>query len=184
MHLAAGKTPEQIRIDGAEGEPARLGRRARARHMIEQPGDFGRREIRVDQQSGAFGDQPLMSGLQQFGAGVMGAAILPDDRIVDRLAGLAIPDDRGLALVGNADRRDIAGRNAGARHRGAGGRDRRRPDALRIMLDVAGRGKDLRKFELRESDRLQRFVEQKRTRRCRALIDGKKMGRQRGLQLI
>ena len=47
----------------------------------------------------------FMAGGAQRRAGVRGAAVLPDDRVVDRLAGRAIPDDRGLALVGDADRR-------------------------------------------------------------------------------
>ena len=37
-----------------------------------------------------------------------GAPVLPDDRVGDRLAGRAIPDDGGLALVGDADRGDVA----------------------------------------------------------------------------
>ena len=57
--------------------------------------------------AGAVRLQPL--------AEVGGAAVLPDDRVVDRLAGLAVPDDRRLALVGDADRGDR--RRAAARAR-------------------------------------------------------------------
>ena len=39
----------------------------------------------------------------ELGAVVGGAAVLPDDRAVDRLAGRAVPDDGRLALVGDAD---------------------------------------------------------------------------------
>ena len=177
VHLAAGEVPEQIRVDRAEGELAGFRGRARAAHVVEEPGDLGCREVGVEQQAGALAHQFLMSGARQRRAGFMRAAILPDDRIVDRLAGLAVPDDRGFALVGDADRRDILGRDAGARHRGARGRDRRGPDPLRIMLDPAGLRKDLRKFELREADRRQRRVEQKCARRGRPLIDRQQMGR-------
>ena len=38
-----------------------------------------------------------------------GAAILPDDGVVDGLAGGAVPDDGGFALVGDADGGDVAG---------------------------------------------------------------------------
>ena len=37
-----------------------------------------------------------------------GAAVLPDDGVVDRLAGGAVPDTRGLALIGDADAGDVA----------------------------------------------------------------------------
>src|SRR5439155_22209749 len=100
-----------------------------------------------------------MTGARKRRAGTVRAAILPDDRVVDRLAGAAVPDDGGLALIGDADRRHIAGADAGARHRGARGRHGGRPDAGRVVLDMAGRWKDLLKLKLRESDRLQRFVE-------------------------
>ena len=38
-----------------------LRRLARARHVVEQPGDLGRREIRIEQQPGALGDQLLVA---------------------------------------------------------------------------------------------------------------------------
>ena len=37
-----------------------------------------------------------------------GAAILPDDGVVDGLAGCAVPDDGGFALVGDADGGNVA----------------------------------------------------------------------------
>ena len=177
MHLAAGEMPQQIRIDRAEGEPAGLGGFARARDIVEQPGDLGRREVGIEQQAGALAHQFFVSAARKRGAGLMGAAILPDDRVVDRLAGLAVPNDRGFALVGNANRRDILRRDASARHCGARGRDGCGPDPLRIMLDPAGLRKDLRKFKLGETDGRERCVEQKRARRSRPLINRQQMGR-------
>jgi hypothetical protein len=49
--------------------------------------------------------QPLRA---QLGAQRLGAAVLPDDGVVDRLAGAAVPQHRGLALVGDADGGDVA----------------------------------------------------------------------------
>jgi hypothetical protein len=178
VRLAAGELPQQIGVDRAEGELAGFRRLARVRHIVEQPGDLGGGEIRIEQQSGAVGYELLVARTGERRAGIVGAAILPDDRIVDRLAGGAVPDDGRLALVGDPDRRDVLGRHLGARHRGARGRDRRSPDALRVMLDPARRRIDLREFELREPDRAQRFVEQKRARGGRALVDRKQMTRQ------
>jgi hypothetical protein len=86
----------------------------------------------------------------------MRAAVLPDDRIVDRLAGRAVPQDGGLALIGDADRRHVSAdtRRSPSRH------GRSRPPwsrCLRIVLDPAGLRIDLRKLELRETDRGQRL---------------------------
>ena len=44
-----------------------------------------------------------------------GAAVLPDNCVVDRLAGGAIPDDCGFALVGDADGGDVPGLCVGFR---------------------------------------------------------------------
>src|ERR1700693_4501965 len=38
----------------------------------------------------------------------VGACVLPDDRVVHRLPGVAVPDHGGLALVGDADGNQVA----------------------------------------------------------------------------
>jgi hypothetical protein len=50
----------------------------------------------------------VAGGLER-GAGVGGAAVLPDDGVVDGRPVCAIPDHRGLALVGDADAAMLAG---------------------------------------------------------------------------
>ena len=104
---AAGQAPEQEAVDGAEGELAALGGGARARRVVEQPGDLGGGEIGVDDEAGRRRDRGSCALGLQPRATLGGAPVLPDDRVGDRLAGLALPDDRGLALVGDADRRQI-----------------------------------------------------------------------------
>ena len=106
------------------------------------------------------------------------APVLPDDRIVDRLAGGAVPDDGGLALIGDADAGDIVRGEAGLGHRLAHGRDRRLPDFLRVVLDQTRRRKDLPQFLLRGGERLEAGIERDRARRGGALIDGDESGRQ------
>ena len=110
--LAAGEPPDQEGVDGAEGEMAGLGERARALHVVEQPGDLGGREIGVEQQAGLGRDHRLVPGALQRAAHVGGAPVLPDDGAVDRLARAPVPDDAGLALVGDADGGDVARRRA------------------------------------------------------------------------
>ncbi len=178
MDAAAGQTPQQKAIDRAERELAVLRRSARALDVIEHPRDFRGGEIRVEHEPGLVRDLRLMVLRGKLGAHVGRAAILPDDRVVDRLAGGTVPDQRGLALVGDADRRDVFRRDAGFRHHFAHGLDRGRPDRLRIVLDQAGRRIDLRKFPLRDGDGEAGAIERDGARRGRALVDGDHVGRQ------
>ena len=60
VDLAAGQPPQQEAVDGAEGEFAALGALARARDMIEQPGDLGAGEIGVEHQAGLRRDRRLV----------------------------------------------------------------------------------------------------------------------------
>ena len=107
VHLAAGQPPDQEAVDRAGEKLAALGALARAFHIVEQPGDLGAGKIGVEQQAGLFREFLLQPLLLQLLAERRGAAVLPDDGVVDRLAGRLVPDDDGLALVGDADRRDV-----------------------------------------------------------------------------
>ena len=80
------------------------------------------------------------------------AAILPDDRVVDGLAGGPVPHQRGLALVGDADGGDVRRRQAGLGERLARGGELRREDLLRIVLHPAGLRIDLAELALRHRD--------------------------------
>ena len=124
MHLAAGQPPQQETVDGSERETPGLRSRPRAVDMIEQPRDLGGGKIRVEQQPGFLRDLRLVPRGAQNIADIGGAPVLPDDSVVDRLAGGAIPDDDGLALVSDADRGDILGGDLGFRHHLAHGRNR------------------------------------------------------------
>ena len=62
-------------------------------------------------------DRFEMALLLELIAELRRAPVLPDDGVVDRTAGAALPDDGGLALVGDADGRHVRGREAGAAQR-------------------------------------------------------------------
>ena len=64
-------------------------------------------EIGIDQQSGALLNERRVALTAELLAEIGGATVLPDDRIMDGIASFAIPDNRGLALVGDADGCDI-----------------------------------------------------------------------------
>ena len=111
------------------------------------------------------------SALQPI-AEVGGAAVLPDDRVVDGLAGLAIPDDRGLALVGDADGGDVARPELRPAQRLGGDGDLRRPDLLRVVLDPAGLRKDLLELLLADGHDGAVVIENDGARAGRALVEG------------
>ncbi len=172
MHLAAGQPPDQKRVDRAGQQLALLGPLAGAGHIVEQPGDFGAGEIGIEQQSGLFGESRLQARLLQLCAKRRGATVLPDDGIVDRYSRRLVPDDDRLALVGDADCRDILRGQVRPLERGLAGRDDTRPDVFGVMLNPAGRRKMLREFLLANADRFHVAIEDDGARRGRALVDG------------
>ena len=103
-----------------------------------------------------------MAILAKAFAKISGAAILPNDRVVNGLSCVAIPEDRGLALIGNADRGDIAGLGSDLCKCVECDRDLRRNDLLGIVLDPARLGKDLIKFPLRNGANISVAIKQKR----------------------
>ncbi|KAG0922492.1 hypothetical protein G6F32_014644 [Rhizopus arrhizus] len=108
VRLATAEVPHQPAVDGAEQQFAALGPLLRALHVVEDPAHFGCGKIRIDQQAGTLAHQRLVAiGLQPLAEGVA-LPRLPADGVVDRLAGGAVPDHGGLALVGDAQRGDMA----------------------------------------------------------------------------
>jgi len=77
--------------------------------MVQNPRDFGGGKIRVQQQAGFRAHDITGAGALQFLAAARGAAVLPHDGWVNRRAARALPHQRGLALVGDADGDDALG---------------------------------------------------------------------------
>ncbi|MCY1180811.1 hypothetical protein D9M73_212800 [compost metagenome] len=103
----------------------------------------------------------------------LGAApTLPDDRVVDRAAGVLVPDHGGLTLVGDADGRDLIVMQAGLRqgfdhHRALGGED-----FHRVMFDPAGLRIMLRELALGGANHIGVAVENDGSRTGGALVQG------------
>ncbi len=116
MHGPLRQPPQQIAIHGAEQQFAALGARARAGHVVENPGHLGAGEIWIDDQAGLAGDHRLMALGLESRAGLCGAAVLPDDGAVHGLTGDAVPHHGGLALIGDADGGNVFRRHAGFCH--------------------------------------------------------------------
>ena len=104
---AAGQVPDAPGVHVAEHQVAGLGLLARAVDVVEDPADLRPREVRRQRQADRRAEPVLTAVGGQLVDELVGARVLPDDRVHHRLAGVAVPHDRGLALVGDAERGDV-----------------------------------------------------------------------------
>ena len=160
---AIGETPKQEAVDGAEGEFAALGGRAGAGCGVERPGDFGRGEIRVEKQARHRRHLRLAAAGFQRRTRFRGTAVLPNDGVADRLAGRAIPDEDGLALIRNADRGQVRRLISRSAQRLAGRRNAAGPERFASCSTQPGRGKICGDLFLRVRNRRAVGVEDDRT---------------------
>ena len=116
---AARQVPDQPGVDGAEGDLAALGAGAQPRHVVQQPGRLGAGEVAGQRQPGLLAEPVLPVRAAEFVAERGRTGVLPDDRVVHRLAGGAVPQDRRLALVGDAERAELVGAQPGLGERAA-----------------------------------------------------------------
>ena len=117
-----------------------------------------------------------MALLAQLRAGGLGAPVLPDDGMVNRLAGPAVPEHRGFALVGDAHRPDVPGGQARAGQRLPRRGQLAAPDFHRVVLDPARPGIDLRQLLLGQRHHAAFFVKHNASRTGGSLIEGEKIG--------
>ena len=140
--------------------------------MLQQPFDLRAREVRVEDEARALAHQRLVAGLPQLVAARRGPPVLPDERAVQRLAGLGIPRAHRLALVGDADRAQLARADARVVQCLHGHRLRHVPDLRRVVLDPSGPREVLLELAVGAPDQLGLVVEDEAGRARRALVDG------------
>src|ERR1035437_6984711 len=89
---ASREVPQDPRVHRPERQPAVLGARTGAGHVVEQPRDLGAREVGGEGQPDPLAQtvQPRLA--RQLAHEARGARVLPDDRVVDRPAPGACPD--------------------------------------------------------------------------------------------
>src|SRR6266496_803774 len=126
-----------------------IGAFARASDIVENPAHLAAGKIGVDDEAGFLLHAIGVALLFELIAEVAGSTVLPDDGVVDRIAAAAVPDDGGLALVGDADGGGVA-RAAGSFEDFRRDVALARPDFLRVVLDPSGLGKDLAELLLRD----------------------------------
>ena len=99
-----------------------------------------------------------------------GAPVLPDNGVAERPPSRSLPEQRCLALIGDADRGDRLS-SGFAQHLSAY-LEHRAPNLFRIMLDEAWRREILRERYLRGGAWTPFVVEGNRAGARRALVDG------------
>ena len=131
--VPAGELPDEPAVHRAEQDLAPVGALAEPVHIVQQPAQLRAGEVGGERQAGPGREEPGVEGVEDR----PGAGVLPDDRVVDGPAGRAVPDERGLPLVGDADRLDrpVAG-GFGDDRLDVG------PDLLGVVLDPAGPRED------------------------------------------
>ena len=184
MDLSAGEVPDEPAVHGACPQVSALRPAADAGDVVQQPADLRAGEIGIDQKACFLRhrlSQPLR--LQPVAEGG-GAAALPDNGVVDRLAGPGVPQNSGLPLVGDADGGDLLGVDVGGIHRLRQGPLFRGPDLQGIVFHPAGLGIDLVEGMLGPGDDIPRPVKQDGTGAGGALVQGDHIGFHRTLPFL
>jgi hypothetical protein len=168
---AAGEVPENPGVGRAEQQVAGIRLLAGALDVLEDPDDLGSREVGGERESD-LGLEPLDASVgRETVDDVLRAGVLPDDGVVDGLAGVLVPHHRGLALVGDAHRLDVVTGDVGLRQRLSDDLARVAPDLLGVVLDPARLRQDLVVLHLSRRDDPALVVEDDRPRARRALVD-------------
>src|SRR5439155_8693799 len=168
---AAGEVPQQPGVGVAEDRLTAFGVGAYPVDVLQDPLDLPGREVRRRRQPGPAADHLAPAVAVQGGGDAVGTGVLPDDRVVVRTAGAAVPHHRGLPLVGDTERGQVGRAQAARVHRGTHHRRRTLPDLHRVVLDPAGTGQDLFVFELVPADLVTAMVEDHEPGAGGALVD-------------
>jgi hypothetical protein len=143
--------PYEESLYGPKSKLPCFGTFASTGNRVEDPGNLGSRKVGIDQQAGFRLHLLFVSRRFQRVASAGGAPVLPDDCGSDWFAGLPVPDERRLALIGDADTGDPfhtarLGKGLAANAKGF------LPDRLSILLDPAIGGISQRHFLLRQGN--------------------------------
>jgi hypothetical protein len=171
-HVFAGEAPREPGVDGAETELAALGAGAGAGHVVEQPLGLRPGEVGVEHEARAVPEQRLVAGLPQLAAPGRRPPVLPHERAVDGLAGGAVPEQGGLALVGDADGGEAGRVHLGGGERTGDGLGHRLPDLGDVVLDLPGVGVVVGEVDGDLGEDAQVLGDQQRGGAGRSLVDG------------
>ncbi len=171
MGDAVGHPGDEVGVDSPDGHPAGPDAGPGPGVLLAQPGQLGPGEVRVEPQTGQLGDASTMTGRLQALTDCRGAAVLPDDRAPRRGQRMPVPQDRGLALVGDAHgpHHGVGSRVQGGLRRCQGGL----PDLLGCVLDPPRMGEVLGELGVAAGQHVGLFSDQQHGDAGSAGINGK-----------
>ena len=167
MHLSVRQLPEKPAVHRSKKQipPFRL--RARALHMIQNPGNFCPGKIGIQQQPGFLPEHLPVPLAAQLLAKTRCSPILPYNGVVHRLPGMPIPYHRRLPLIRNPKPLHVPGRQIHLRQHLGRHANLRTPDLHRVVLHLARFRKKLGKLLLRCCQNPAGVVKKNRSRtRC------------------
>ena len=176
MPLSRRQLPGQPTVDSTEGQITGHGALTGQRHVLEQPRQLGPTEVRIEKESRPSPDQRLVAGLTEALAERRRAPVLPDDGGSDGLRGRAVPHDRRLALIGDSQSGNVAGRDAAARQGLNRGSALGLPELLGVLLDPPRLGERAPQLLLRDGQDRARLVDDQGPRTARPLVESEDHG--------
>ncbi len=167
----AGQVPQHPAVGVAEHQVPGLGLGAGALDVVQDPLDLGTGEVGGQRQADLLLEALRSPVLGQLVHDRLGAGVLPDDRVVDGLAGGLVPDHRGFALVGDADRRNVVAGQVRLRQGGGDDLTGVVPDLGGIVFHPACLREDLLVLHLARRNDAAAVVEHDGSRAGGALVD-------------
>ncbi len=159
MDAAPREFPEKPRVDRSASQVTAFRSLSRPRYLIQDPLKLGSREIGIQHES-RLPLNPIASAFCSHSiAGSRRSTILPNDRVVDRIAGAAIPNHGRFSLIGDPNGMNCISTGYGA-HRFLCYFALRSPNLFGIVLDPALLWVILRKFLLSNFVNLPVAIEQ------------------------
>ena len=137
--FSGGEAVEEVGVDGAEEGVAGEEFGAKVGVFTEECGEFWGGEVAVNFEAGFGGDEFVLAVGDECGAGVVAAAALPDDGVVEGAAGGAVEEDECFSLVGDGEAERMGGVGMifqGALDDGEGVA----PEFFGVVFDAAGGG--------------------------------------------
>ena len=142
---------------------------------------FGPAKYEASGRPGLAAEAVLADVAAELPAERVGAGVLPDEGVVDGLAGVPVPQQGGLALVGDADRLDVGGGDTRLDDRAGDDLLDIGPDLGGVVFDPARLGEDLLVLLLVDGDDPAVLVEDDAAAGRGALVDG---GDERALVVV
>ena len=169
--MATGEIPDEPAVHRPEQQLALLGSPAQTWSAVEQPAHLRSGEVGRERQPAQVAESILTVLGAELAAQRVGARVLPDDRVVHRLAGMRIPDHGGLTLIRDADRDEVAYIEAAALEGAVHDLDDVAQDLARIVLDPTRSRKYLLVLLLAERNDPTLLIKYQASRRRRSLVD-------------